>query len=72
VLESLGLERALIWFDDLQPVEAAALNRVERAIGVVYRPREERASHYFQASLASQFDGVIFWEETTAVTPLDR
>src|SRR5690606_10751227 len=34
-------------------------DRLERAIGVIYRPRTERLSHYFQARLASQFDAVI-------------
>jgi erythromycin esterase-like protein len=46
--------------------------RLERAIGVVYRPETERVSHYFEASLADQFDAVIHLDETTAVEPLDR
>ncbi|MFA7586041.1 MAG: erythromycin esterase family protein [Novosphingobium sp.] len=49
-----------------------ALSRVllERAIGVVYRPRTELASHYFEAVLADQFDAWIWFEESRAVTPL--
>jgi hypothetical protein len=43
---------------------------LERAIGVVYRPESERASHYFHADLARQFDAVIHLNETTAVEPL--
>jgi erythromycin esterase-like protein len=46
--------------------------RLERAIGVVYRPRTERASHYFHARLAEQFDAVIHIDETSALVPLDR
>jgi erythromycin esterase-like protein len=46
--------------------------RLERAIGVVYRPETERVSHYFQALLADQFDAVIHVDETSAVEPLDR
>jgi erythromycin esterase-like protein len=46
--------------------------RLERAIGVVYRPDTERMSHYFYASLPRQFDAVIHLDETHAVTPLDR
>jgi erythromycin esterase-like protein len=46
--------------------------RLERAIGVVYRPQTERLSHYFQARLADQFDMVIHLDETHAVEPLDR
>jgi erythromycin esterase-like protein len=45
--------------------------RLERAIGVIYRPETERLSHYFQARLAEQFDAVLHFEETRAVEPLD-
>jgi protein-L-isoaspartate(D-aspartate) O-methyltransferase len=44
--------------------------RLERAIGVIYRPDTELASHYFDASLPKQFDGYVWFEETRAVTPL--
>ncbi len=52
---------------------AATLNPalLERAIGVVYRPQSERHSHYFHASLPSQFDAVFHLDETDAVEPLD-
>ncbi|MEN3283181.1 MAG: hypothetical protein V7607_4321, partial [Solirubrobacteraceae bacterium] len=46
--------------------------RLERAIGVVYRPETERISHYFHARLADQFDVVIHMDETSAVEPLER
>jgi erythromycin esterase-like protein len=46
--------------------------RLERAIGVVYRPETERVSHYFRARLADQFDAVLHFDETRAVEPLDR
>jgi erythromycin esterase-like protein/predicted phosphoribosyltransferase len=46
--------------------------RLERAIGVVYRPETERISHYFHARLADQFDAVIHFDETRAVEPLER
>jgi erythromycin esterase-like protein/predicted phosphoribosyltransferase len=46
--------------------------RLERAIGVVYRPETERISHYFHARLASQFDAVLHFDETSAVEPLER
>ena len=46
--------------------------RLERAIGVVYRPRTERQSHYFRARLADQFDALIHIDETRAVEPLER
>lgn len=46
--------------------------RLERAIGVIYRPETERASHYFQSELTKQFDAVIHIDETAAVEPLER
>ena len=45
--------------------------RLERAIGVVYRPETEMASHYFQAVLPDQFDEYIWFDETRAVTALE-
>jgi protein-L-isoaspartate(D-aspartate) O-methyltransferase len=45
--------------------------RLERAIGVIYRPETERASHYFHAVLPAQFDEWIWIEETRAVRPLE-
>jgi protein-L-isoaspartate(D-aspartate) O-methyltransferase len=44
--------------------------RLERAIGVVYRPDTELASHYFHASLPLQFDAWIWLDETHAVHPV--
>jgi len=45
---------------------------LERAIGVIYRPETERQSHYFEASVSSQFDLVIHLDETRALEPLER
>ncbi len=45
--------------------------RLERAIGVIYRPETEMASHYFRANLPRQFDEYIWFDNTSAVTPLD-
>jgi erythromycin esterase-like protein len=57
----------------MNPEVANALRepRLERAIGVIYRPQTERMSHYFYARLADQFDAVIHLDETSALTPLD-
>jgi erythromycin esterase-like protein len=46
--------------------------RLERAIGVIYRPETERASHYFGARIAEQFDAVIHIDRTRAAEPLER
>jgi len=47
-------------------------NRLERAIGVIYRPQTERHSHYYFCDLAKQFDVMCFFDETSAVKPLDK
>ncbi len=44
--------------------------RLERAIGVIYRPETELASHYFQASLPHQFDEYVWFDGTTPVSPV--
>ena len=51
--------------------EALNVSRIERAIGVIYRPDTERLSHYFTARLAQQFDVVIHIDETRALDPLE-
>ena len=45
--------------------------RLERAIGVIYRPQTEMASHYFQAVLPRQFDEYCWFDRTSAVRPLE-
>ena len=68
-----GVQRFLV---DLREGQRKALRsvlmrpRLERAIGVIYRPETELASHYFEAHLPEQFDGYVWFEETCAVTPL--
>lgn len=46
--------------------------RLQRAIGVIYRPLTERYSHYFHASLPEQFEVIIHMDRTTAIRPLDQ
>jgi len=73
------------WFHEHQPPSFyLALRRLqgattmlptglrERAIGVIYRPQTELASHYFRADLAKQFDALFHVERTRAVEPLER
>lgn len=50
--------------------QALAEPRLERAIGVIYRPQTELQSHYFRAVLPEQFDAFVWFEETGAITPL--
>lgn len=63
------------WLDCRADAEVSALlrqPRLERAIGVVYRPDTERQSHYFHSSLPDQFDGILHYDTTRAVEPLER
>src|SRR5204862_5030174 len=46
--------------------------RLQRAIGVIYRPETERWSHYFEACLPEEFDALIHLDETRALEPLER
>ena len=69
-----GLQRFLL---DLRPEEigrdlkqALLEPRLERFIGVIYRPETERWSHYSECILPRQYDGWVWFDETRAVTPL--
>ena len=46
-------------------------SRIERAIGVIYRPETELASHYFHAILPHQFDEYVWFDRTKAVQPIE-
>jgi erythromycin esterase-like protein len=46
--------------------------RLQRAIGVIYRPETERWSHYFEAVLPHQFDVMLHFDETEALVPMER
>ncbi len=71
VVQASGHASALIdWRAAPELRDALSRRRLQRAIGVVYRPGTERVSHYFAASLGRQFDAVVWFEETTALTPL--
>jgi erythromycin esterase-like protein/predicted phosphoribosyltransferase len=61
----------LAWREDDGVARSLRDARLERAIGVIYRPETERMSHYFQARLADQFDAVLHFDETRAVEPLE-
>ena len=67
------LPRFLLAGDAVATVaEALPGPRLERAIGVIYRPQTERESHYFYAWLPDQFEAVLHFDETRAVEPLER
>ena len=72
LFHDVGLERFLLILGGRWRAAACDEPRLERAIGVIYRPETERASHYFHASLPAQFDAVIHFDRTRAVEPLER
>jgi erythromycin esterase-like protein len=58
--------------DDPDLATALRNERLERAIGVIYRPETELMSHYFHARLSEQFDAILHYDHTRAVEPLER
>jgi erythromycin esterase-like protein len=67
-----GVDRFLLLLREDPLREALRDERLERAIGVIYRPESERLSHYFRARLSEQFDAVIHVDQTSALEPLER
>ncbi len=73
LFHAAGVKRFLLPLRAQDEYTAALRNaRLERAIGVIYRPKTERQSHYFHACLPDQFDAVLHFDETRAVEPLER
>jgi erythromycin esterase-like protein len=71
ILHDAGVARCLLDLSRDDPATRALRpSRLERFIGVIYRPATELQSHYAEASLAQQFDAFLWFDETTAVTPL--
>jgi len=72
LFHDVNLPAFLVTFPrDSHAANALRTPMLERAIGVIYRPESERASHYFHASLSDQFDAVIHFDRTRAVEPLE-
>lgn len=70
---SLAIPEFLLPLREYRPTLADLPERArERAIGVIYRPETELASHYFIARLIDQFDAVFHFDRTRAVEPLER
>ena len=64
-------DRFLLILNDSDLMVQQLAARLERAIGVIYRPETERQSHYFGARLVEQFDAVLHFDKTRAVKPLE-
>jgi erythromycin esterase-like protein len=73
LMHEVGVEHFMLPLSG-SPALAQALRapRLQRAIGVVYRPEMERQSHFVEARLTGQFDVLIHIDSTRAVEPLER
>ena len=74
VFHDSGVPGLLLPLRELAPdPELAGLReaRLQRAVGVLYRPRTEMASHYFESVLPEQYDEYIWFDRSHAVTALD-
>ena len=71
LFHAAGVPRFLVTFAGDERLSGEfRTERLERAIGVIYRPETERISHYFYARLADQFDAVLHFDESSAIEPL--
>jgi len=72
LLHAVDLPQFWVSTSDLPVLGVLNQPRLERAIGVIYRPETELHSHYFEAHLAQQFDAVVHMDHTRALEPLER
>jgi erythromycin esterase-like protein len=71
LFHDVGVPRFLLLLNSPDMRTILSAPRLERAIGVIYRPDTERISHYFPAHLPGQFDAVLHIDETRALEPLE-
>lgn len=72
LFHEVGVEQFMLLLRETAVRAPLLQPRLERAIGVIYRPDTERASHYFRTRLPEQFDAIIHIDETHALEPLER
>jgi erythromycin esterase-like protein len=70
LMHDSGVDRFLLDLREGNHVDALMEQRLERYIGVIYRPETERWSHYSEATLPKQYDAFVWFDETNAVTAL--
>ncbi len=71
LFHDVGIARFVLLMDVPEIRTALTPRRLERAIGVIYRPETERLSHYFHARLPDQFDAVLHIDATNALELLE-
>ncbi len=72
LFHAAGIQRFFLPLGAQNPIPELREPLLERAIGVIYAPETERASHYFYACLPDQFDALLHIDRTRAVEPLER
>ena len=70
LMHEVGMQRFMLPLRGGRGASLLSAPRLQRAIGVIYRPDTERQSHYYFARLAQQFDALIHIDQTRAVAPL--
>jgi erythromycin esterase-like protein len=70
LMHDSGVERFLLDLREGEHRQALMPERLERYIGVIYRPETERWSHYSEATLPQQYDAFVWFDRTEAVIPL--
>ncbi|GGO38672.1 erythromycin esterase family protein [Deinococcus humi] len=73
LLHGVGIPN--FWLDLREPNAATTglcEERLQRFIGVIYRPQTERGSHYYHARLSEQYDALLYFDHTHALVPLDK
>jgi erythromycin esterase-like protein len=70
LFHEIGVNNFLLFPPELSEQEVVSEARLQRAIGVIYRPETERWSHYYTVNLPEAFDALIHIDETKAVQPL--
>lgn len=71
IFHQTGIPDFMLNLRNNKPLQEKLDSRLERAIGVIYRPETERISHYFLAAIGQQFDTVIHFDKTHALEPLE-
>jgi erythromycin esterase-like protein len=70
LFHEVGHPRFLLPIRGSKAAEALRGPKLQRSIGVLYRPEAEPVDHYVSTRLSDQFDAVIHFDQTTAVYPL--
>jgi erythromycin esterase-like protein len=72
IFHEYGAERFMAFLHRPSSLPAEWRNRrLQRAIGVIYRPETERQSHYFHSRVVDQFDVLIHFDTTRALKALE-